>query len=398
MDPRSAAEKKSLKPSNEVNQALAKRRRQRAAKKERKRCQRNDSTAPETQHAVSERKTESVEEKELEMDENDTVVEGKGALSSSFDNTETIGIDWADDVDASIPCLQPMFITEPPPRDLSCLRTGTSSPWSSLCRRHQRVQRRQSQHSHLEPRHHPSGRPQRPQHSISRADASAWWRRSSSSRSSQPRTAQPRHPRPDFRWQPPLMHHHRFKPRQAQVPHLKPTRPRYKTDRSIQTDFPPPLTSNCSVQTETPIAPPTRQMQEVAIQSEHFTLDASAQTDSLPAPPTKPIATQTDPIYSSSVSIQTDPTPPTDPRAYQRLFQIANYTRKDEDAIFEAAQLFVASPLSSTVSDALIGLHNLLFTQSFPAPAPTMLPYDPSMRFIAMYVKGWYASWLKYQL
>ncbi|KLO12395.1 hypothetical protein SCHPADRAFT_905114 [Schizopora paradoxa] len=391
MDPRPTLEKSF---TSEDDVALAKRRRQRAVKKERKRRQRSELAARETQCALVGGETEAAEERKLEKGVEDTLVTGKGALSSSFDSVETNRIDWADEVDASIPCLQPVFTTELSPRDLSCLRTDARSPWSSLCRRHQRIQRRQH---HDQPSYSLAQHPRRFTSRCSRADVSTWWRRAPST----PSRSLPSRQRPDFRWQSPSSQYrdHRFKPRRAQMPLFTQSRPQYKTDRSTQTEPPPSCTANCSVQTESPTTSLThRRTQEVATQSEQCTIDASTQTNPPPAPPMNPVAIQTEQIHSSSVSMQTDPTPPTDPQAYQRLFQIANYTRKDEDAIFEAAQMFIASPLSSMVSDALMGLHNLLFTQSFPSPAPTMLPYDPTMRFIGMYVKGWYASWLKYQI
>lgn len=102
-------------------------------------------------------------------------------------------------------------------------------------------------------------------------------------------------------------------------------------------------------------------------------------------------------VSQASVSIQTDPKPPPPPLTFQLLFQVADYTKKDY-TILEAANEFIASPLSTVIAEALIRVHNILFTRIDYQVRPTMIPVDPTMRFIGMYLKGLYATWLKYQV
>ncbi|KLO04343.1 hypothetical protein SCHPADRAFT_934042 [Schizopora paradoxa] len=128
MDPRSTMEKNSPKLSDEEDQALAKRRRQRAAKKDRKRRQRSVAAA-----AHDEQRT---------VVEEDVVQKKDSNVEKEMDGTtekETSRVDWADEVDASTYCLQPAFVAELPPRDLSCLRTNIRSPWCNgrLCAQHE---------------------------------------------------------------------------------------------------------------------------------------------------------------------------------------------------------------------------------------------------------------------
>ncbi|KLO07294.1 hypothetical protein SCHPADRAFT_984391 [Schizopora paradoxa] len=404
-------EKNSPKLSGEEDQALAKRRRQRAAKKERKRRQRNESAAPETQHAVVERQTESVEEKTLEMDGKATVVEGKGALSSSFDNTETIGIDWADDVDASIPCLQPMFITEPPPRDLSCLRTDARSPWSSLCRRHQRIQRRQNFAN--EPSYNPVRRSQRSQRFISRADASTWWRRSQLTPAVQPHTGRPLRPHSDRRWQPPSASRHRFKSRQTSASLLPLSHLHYKTDRLIQTDPPPSSMSSCSVQTETSDVQPAVELQDCEAQTDILRMADSGMQTTGEQPSKTSCTVQADSPRTSDSGTQTiEDCPPKISRAVETsipplrtriapiVLNTVAETASPRDETFQALLRFEASPRYKTVLQALEPFHDLLFSYvAHPhgryEPLPVTLPTDPAMQFVEMYVKGWFKTWLK---
>ncbi|KLO13895.1 hypothetical protein SCHPADRAFT_997009 [Schizopora paradoxa] len=396
---------------SEDDVALAKRRRQRTVKKERKRRQRREAKALETQGGLAEGEIELVVERKLEKGLEEILDAGKGARSSSFDSTETNRIDWADEVDASIPCLQPIFDASLQPRDLSCLRTDARSPWSSLCRRHQRIQRRQHNNQ-------PSfSSAQHPQHlrcftsRRSRADASTWWRRAPFA----PSRSLPSRQRSDFRWQPPSSQYrdHCFKPRRAQMPLFTQRRPQYKTDRSTQTEPPPSRTANCSVQTDTPTAPLAIVLQDGAVQTDSpRTSDLGMQTTK-EQPSKSSCAVQTDnPRTSDSGAQTTEDFPPKISRAVETsipplrtriapiVLNTVAETASPRDETFQALLRFEASPRYKTVLQALEPFHDLLFSYvAHPhgryEPLPVTLPTDPAMQFVEMYVKGWFKTWLK---
>ncbi|KLO06345.1 hypothetical protein SCHPADRAFT_986559 [Schizopora paradoxa] len=398
MDARQTVEKNLPKLSGEEDQALAKRRRQRAAKKERKRRQRYESIAPETQHAVVGRQTESVEEKMLEMDGKDAMVEDKGALSSSLDNTETIGIDWADEVDASIPCLQPMLSTEYPSRDLSCLRTNTRSPWSSLCRRHRCIQRRQNLND--EPSYNSARRSQHSQRFISRADASTWWRRTPFTLAGQPRTSRHTQPHSNCRWHPSSSPYNRFEPRRSPVllASLRaPSPPKYKTDRLIQTDDIQSAIGKQDSEAQTDV----RCMADSGTQTaEEQPLKTSCAVQA-ESPRTSDSGTQTieDGPPKVSRAVETS-IPPLRTRIAPIVLNTVAETASPRDETFQALLRFEASPRYKTVLQALEPFHDLLFSYvAHPhgryEPLPVTLPTDPAMQFVEMYVKGWFKTWLK---
>ncbi|KLO08216.1 hypothetical protein SCHPADRAFT_908806 [Schizopora paradoxa] len=377
MDPKPTLEK-SVTSKDDV--ALAQRRRQRAAKKDRKRRQRSAAAATHDKQLALAGGDVALKE-ERHLGDATVVMADKGASPNLFDTSETSRFDWADEVAASIHHLQPMLAIDLPPRDLSCLRTNVRSPWSSLCRRHQRIQRRQNNDE-------PYRRPQHFQRFVSRADSSTWWRRSTST--GPVRTSQPLLPRSYRRWQPPAASRQRFKSRQTPASLLPLSHLHYKTDRLVQTDHPPSSMSSCSVQTDTPDVQPAEEQPSKT--------SCAVQTES---PRTSDSETQTADVQPSKVScaVQTN-IPPLRTRLAPIFLNSVAETASPRDDSFQALLRFEASPRYNTVLQALEPFHDLLFSYvAHPLgryePLPVTLPTDPAMQFVEMYVKGWFKTWLK---